>query len=151
MRTQPSEKTKINLNTMAQTLAQRAGSRNRYAGLYMKAVHLTEHHLRLHSVKNKVRSVTFTMKSLSPPAVSKVSILLIFYISYSWARSYQVKFLFLILQRKAFNYFMFTNWSFFFWAQEIHHLLTDDERELIFGHPSPEYGKKMISIKAMLS
>ncbi|KAM7430783.1 disintegrin and metalloproteinaseith thrombospondin motifs protein [Porites harrisoni] len=51
------------------------------------------------------------MKSLSRPAVSTVSILLIFYIGYSWARSYQ----------------------------EIHHLLTNDERELIFGHPFPEY------------
>ena len=30
-------------------------------------------------------------------------------------------------------------------------MLTNDERELIFGHPFPEYGKKMISIKAVLS
>lgn len=33
MRTQPSEKTKINLDTLAQT-TQRAGSRNLYARLY---------------------------------------------------------------------------------------------------------------------
>lgn len=96
MRTQPSEKTKINLNTLAQT-TQRAGSRNRYACLYKKRHPSHGISFATNSQEQSSLGLTYTMKSLSRPAVSTVSILLIFYIGYSWARSYQVKYLFLIL------------------------------------------------------